>query len=107
MCKYVCYVLNEWLFILEIVVDLFYLRKVLGLSEFEVVDVLNDVVKCLVKFKGILFMCGYCFLFECFLVIYIKFYFLYIFFYIGMFCCFFVCFKCIFFGIFEIGICIF
>lgn len=50
--KYVRYALNERPFTPETVADLLHLRKVSGLSESEVADVLNDVAKRLVKSKG-------------------------------------------------------
>ncbi|KAG0591613.1 hypothetical protein KC19_1G188200 [Ceratodon purpureus] len=50
--KYVRYVLNERPFTPETVADLLHLRKVSGLSEPEVAEVLNDVAKRIVKAKG-------------------------------------------------------
>jgi hypothetical protein len=50
--KYIRYVLNERPFTPETVADLLHLRKVSGLSEPEVAEVLNDVAKRVVKAKG-------------------------------------------------------
>jgi len=50
--KYVRYVLNERPFTPETVADLLHLRKISGLSEPEVAEVLNDVAKRIVKAKG-------------------------------------------------------
>lgn len=56
--KYVRYVLNERPFTPETVADLLHLRKVSGLSEPEVAEVLNDVAKRIVKAKGISLVCS-------------------------------------------------
>jgi hypothetical protein len=50
--KYIRYVLNERPFTPDTVADLLHLRKVSGLSEPEVAEVLNDVAKRIVKAKG-------------------------------------------------------
>lgn len=50
--KYVRYALNERPFTPDTVADLIHLRKVSGLTESEVADVLNDVAKRVVKQKG-------------------------------------------------------
>lgn len=52
--KYIRYVLNERPFTPDTVADLLHLRKVSGLSEPEVAEVLNDVAKRIVKAKGTL-----------------------------------------------------
>lgn len=63
--KYVRYVLNERPFTPETVADLLHLRKVSGLSEPEVAEVLNDVAKRIVKAKGTSLVCGSCIYFYC------------------------------------------
>lgn len=50
--KYIRYALNERPFTPDTVADLIHLRKVSGLLEAEVSEVLNDVARRVVKAKG-------------------------------------------------------